>query len=85
MLSEESEGTVVAFDSEFGGESAAASYVGVYEWGLTFGAYEGWAMLSFASVDMHSPRHLQRVPPSSVGCRGVRVDCVVRSYGFGVV
>ena len=52
MLNEELEGTVVAFDSEFGGESAASEYVRACEWGLTFGAYEGWAVFSFASVDM---------------------------------
>ena len=85
MLNEESEGNVVAFYSEFSGESGSAEYVRVCEWGVTFGAYEGWVMFSFASVDMHSPRHLQRVPLGSVGCRRVRVDCVVRSCGSGVV
>ncbi len=38
-------------------------YVCVCEWGLAFGAYEGWAVFSFTSVDMYSPRHLQRVHP----------------------
>ena len=77
MLNEESEGTVVAFDSELSGEYAAAYYVRVCEWGLTLGAYEGWAVFSFASVDMYPPRHLKRVPPSPVGCCRVRMDCVV--------
>jgi hypothetical protein len=57
-LNEESEGVVVAFDSELGGESATAQDVCVCEWGLAFGAYEGRALLSFAYVDMYSPCHL---------------------------
>ena len=69
MLKEESECAIVAFDPELSGESAAAQDVGVYEWGLAFGAYEGRAVFSFASVYMYSPRNFQRVPPSPVGCR----------------
>jgi len=30
--------------------------------------YEEWAVFSFASVDVYSPRHLQRVPSSPEEC-----------------
>ena len=85
MLNEEFEGVVVAFDSELGGESAAAHDVFVCEWRLAFGTYEGRAVLFFASMDMCSPCHLQRVPPGPVGCCRVRMECVVRSCGSSVV
>jgi hypothetical protein len=55
VLNEESEGVVVAFDPQLSGESAAAQDECVCEWGLTFGAYEGRAVLSFAYVDMYFP------------------------------
>ncbi len=48
----------MAFNSEFGGESAASKDVCVCEKGIAFSAYEGWALFSFASVDVYSPRHL---------------------------
>ena len=79
MLDEESESIVVAFDFELGGESAAAEDVCVSERGLAFGAYEGQAVFSFASMDMYSPCHVQRVSSSPVGRCRVRMDCVVRS------
>ena len=41
--------------------------VRVCEWGLALCVYEGWAVFSFASEAMYSPRQLQRVPPSPVG------------------
>ena len=69
MLEEESEGTIVAFDSELSGESASTQYMCVCERCLAFGAYEGWAVFSFTSVDMDSPRHFQRVSPSFLWCR----------------
>jgi hypothetical protein len=81
VLNEEFEGVVVAFDSQLSGEFTTAKDVCVCEWELAFGAYEGRAVLSFASVDMYSPCHFQRVPPTPVGCCGVCMDCVVRSYG----
>ena len=59
MLNEESEGVVVAFDPQLSGESATAQDVCVCEWGLAFVAYEGRAVLSFASVDMYSRCHFQ--------------------------
>ena len=71
----------MAFDSELSGVSAAAEDVGVCEWGLAFGAYEGRAVFSFASVYMYSPCHLQGVPPSPVGRRRVCVNCVVCTGG----
>ncbi len=84
MLDEKSEGVVVAFAPQFSGESAAAHDVCVCEWGLAFDAYEGRAVLSFASMDMYFPCHLQRVPPSLVGSCRVRMDYVVRSYDSSV-
>ena len=78
MLKEESECAIVAFDPELSGESAAAEDVGVCEWGLAFGAYEGRAVFSFASVYMYSPSHLQRVSPVPEGCRLICIYCVVR-------
>ena len=57
----------------------------VCEWGFAFGAYEGWVMLSYAFLDMYSPCHLQRVPPSPVGCCRVCMDRVVPSRGSSVV
>ena len=85
MLEEESEGTIVEFDPQLSGVSAAAQDVCVCEWGLSFGAYEGRFVLSFAFVDMYSPCHLQRVQSSPVGRCRVRMDCVVRSCGSSVL
>ncbi len=68
MLEEESECAIVSFDSELSSESAPTQYMNVCEWCLAFGADEGWAVLSFASVVMDSPRHFQGVSPSSVWC-----------------
>ena len=66
MLDEESECAIVSFGSELGSESAPTQYMSVCELCLAFGADEGWAVLSFASVDMNSPRHFEGVSPSSV-------------------
>ena len=46
---------------------------------------KGRAVFSFASVDMYSPCHIQRVPSGPVGCYRVRMDCVVRSCGSAVM
>ncbi len=66
MVEEESESTIVAFDYELSSESASTQYMCVCERCLVFGAYEGWAVFSFTSVDKNSPRHFQRVSPSFV-------------------
>ena len=42
----------MALNFELGGESATSKYVCVCERGLAFGAYEGWAVFSFASVNV---------------------------------
>ena len=68
MLEEESECAVVSFDSELSGGSAPTQYMGVCERCLALEADEGWAVLSFASVDMNSPRHFEGVSPSCVWC-----------------
>ncbi len=45
----------MAFSSKLGGEFEASKYVCVCERGLALGAYEGWDVFSFASVDVYSP------------------------------
>ena len=48
----------MAFDSDLGGESAASKDVCVCERGLALSVHESWAIFSFVSVDVYSPRHL---------------------------
>ena len=45
----------MAFNSELGGESGASKDVCVCKRGLELGAFEGWAVFPFASVDDYSP------------------------------
>ena len=58
----------MTFSLELGSEFAGSKYVCVCERGLALGAYEEWAVFSFTSVNVYSPRHLQRVSPSPEGC-----------------
>ncbi len=49
----------MAFNYKFGDESAPSKDVCVRERGIALRADEGWAVFSFASMDVYSPRHLQ--------------------------
>ncbi len=73
----------MALGSELGGESATSQDVGVRERRLALGAYEGWVVFPFASVNvqmaynMYNPGHLQRVTLRPEGRHGVCLYCVV--------
>ena len=65
----------MTFSLELGGESAASNYVCVCERGWALGAYEGWVVFLFTSVDVYSPCHLQHT--TDAGGRESALLCLV--------